>query len=119
MRATALHRACLILSEPVQSDDILFDWQRVYHRALVSFRSAVYRHCRGIRLHYIRRRHTDLIGVIPESDRSRFARLVTIQQNGTYELTSPLTDAIANAAKKLEDKEAAENSRINRHPRRT
>ena len=52
----------------VQTDSITFNWQRVYHRALVSFRSAVYRHCRSIRLHYIRRRYTDLTGVIPESE---------------------------------------------------
>ena len=49
----------------------------------------------------------------------RFAQLATIQQNGTYELTGSLTDAVADAAKRLEDHRATQASRINRHPRRT
>ena len=99
----------------VQTDGITFKWEQVFHRTLVSFRSAVLRHCRGIRLHYIRRAHTDLIGIIPETERLRFAKLATIHQNGTYELTTPFTDAIAHAAKALEDR-LAHDSRANRHP---
>ena len=102
----------------MQTDGIVFCWQRVFHRALVSFRSAVYRYCRGIRLHYIRRKYTDLIGIIPEVDRQRFSQLATIELNGTYELTSPLTNAVADAAKKLEDHMATQNSQMNRRPRR-
>ena len=101
----------------VQTDGITFKWEQVYYRALVSFRSAVYRHCRGIRLHYIRRAHTDLTGIIPEIERLRFAKLATIHQNGTYELTTPFTDAIAHAAKASE-KRIAQNSLTNHHPRR-
>ena len=93
----------------MQTDGIPFKWEQVFHRTLVSFRSAVLRHCRGIRLHYIRRAHTDLIGIIPETERLRFAKLATIHQNGTYELTTPFTDAIAHAAKARENR-IAQNS---------
>ena len=95
----------------VQTDGTVFCWQRVFHRALVSFRSAVYRYCRGIRLHYIRRKYTDLTGIIPEVDRLRFSQLATIEPNGTYELTSPLTDAVhvADAAKRLEETRGRQN----------
>ena len=90
----------------VHVDNVIFCWQRTFHNALTSFRSAMLRHCRGIRLHYIRRRYTDLIGVIPETDRARFSRLVDIQNNGTYSLTSAFTNAVA-AAKKAADAQNA------------
>ena len=61
--------------------------------------------------HDIRRRYTDLTGVIPENERLRFAQLATIQQNGTYELTGPLTTAIAKAEKDVHDREAADKAR--------
>ena len=90
----------------------MFIWQRVYYRALTSFRSAVRRYSGKIRLQHTHRLHTSLTEVVSEDNRKKFTSVVSIDQQGNSTLSTSFTAAIDQA---YSDLKAEENRR---QPRR-
>ena len=77
-------------------------WEHTFCRTLEGLRDATLRHARAIRLHYIHRAHTNLQGIVSESERAKFSQLVTIHLDGTYELTAAFSNAVKAAQDELE-----------------
>ena len=77
-------------------------WEHTFCRTLEGLRDATLRHARAIRLHYIHRAHTNLQGIVSESERAKFGQLVTIHLDGTYELTAAFSNAVKAAQDELE-----------------
>ena len=90
----------------------MFIWQRVYYRALTSFRSAVRRYSGKIRLQHTHRLHTSLTKMVPEDNRKKITSIVSIDQQGNSTLSTSFTAAIDQA---YSDLKAEENRR---QPRR-
>ena len=90
----------------VLKENTVLIWQHTFYRTLINFRSAVLRYGHRIGLHHNRRIFTNLVAIVPQTDRERFAALIDIQQNGVNHLTSAFTTAIDNA-KKAADARAA------------
>ena len=55
-----------------------FIWQKVYYRALKSFRRAAMRYAGKIRLQHTHRIYTDLTAEVSEESRKRFERIIEI-----------------------------------------
>ena len=82
-----------------------FRWQRIYYRALTSFRSAVRRYGGKIRLQYTHRLHTSLTEVVSEDNRKKFASVISIDQQGNSTLNDSFTAAIDQAYSDLRAEE--------------
>ncbi|EOD23425.1 hypothetical protein EMIHUDRAFT_239702 [Emiliania huxleyi CCMP1516] len=89
----------------------MFIWQRVYYRALTSFRSAVRRYGGKIRLQYTHRLHTSLTEVAGKwsqkttLNRKKFASIISIDQQGNSTLNDSFTAAIDQAYSDLKAEE--------------
>ena len=75
----------------------LFSTPHVFHKTLLSFRSAVLRYAQTIRILYLQRRYTTLRTKLPPKEaRDRFKALVVIQETFyDFELTTAFTQAIS------------------------
>ena len=75
----------------------LFSTPLVFHKTLLSFRSAVLRYAQTIRILYLQRRYTTLRTKLPPKEsRDRFKALVVIQETFyDFELTAAFTRAIS------------------------
>ena len=75
----------------------LFSTPLVFHKTLLSFRSAVLRYAQTIRILYLQRRYTMLRTKLPPKEaRDRFKALVVIQETFyDFELTAAFTQAIS------------------------
>ena len=74
----------------------LFSAAETLKSALHGFRGAVV-HVRwavSIRMHYIARKFTKLVGVVADSERAKFNTVVSKEKDGRYQLTAPFTSAV-------------------------
>ena len=81
----------------VDLEQKLFSTPLVFHKTLLSFRSAVLRYAQTIRILYLQRRFTTLrLKLPPQESRDRFKALVVIQETFyDFELTAAFTRAIS------------------------
>ena len=82
----------------VDLEQKLFSTPLVFHKTLLSFRSAVLRYAQTIRILYLQRRYTTLrLKLPPKESRDRFKALVVIQETFyDFELTAAFKRAISN-----------------------
>jgi len=82
----------------VDLEQKLFSTPLVFHKTLLSFRSAVLRYAQTIRILYLQRRYTTLrLKLPPQESRDRFKALVVIQETVyDFELTAAFKRAIIN-----------------------
>ena len=82
----------------VDLEQKLFSTPLVFHKTLLSFRSAVLRYAQTIRILYLQRRYTTLRPKLPpQESRDRFKSLVVIQETFyDFKLTAAFTQAISN-----------------------
>jgi hypothetical protein len=82
----------------VDLEQKLFSTPLVFHKSLLSFRSAVLRYAQTIRILYLQRRYTTLRPKLPpQESRDRFKSLVVIQETFyDFKLTAAFTQAISN-----------------------
>jgi len=82
----------------VDLEQKIFSTPLVFHKTLLSFRSAVLRYAQTIRILYLQRRYTTLrLKLPPQESRDRFKALVVIQETVyDFELTAAFTQAISN-----------------------
>ena len=81
----------------VDLEQKLFSTPLVFHKTLLSFRSAVLRYAQTIRILYLQRRYTTLrLKLPPQESRDRFKALVVIQETiYDFELTTAFKRAIS------------------------
>ena len=79
----------------------IFVWQKVYYRALTSFRRAAIRYAGKIRLQHTHRIYTDLTAEVSEESRKKFEQVIEIDTTGVSGLTSDFKDAITAALTSL------------------
>ena len=72
----------------------LFSAAATLERALHGFRGAVVQWAISVRMHYIARTFTKLVGVIADSERAKYNTLVSVEKNDRYQLTTSFTSAI-------------------------
>ncbi len=104
-----------------------FIWQKVYYRALKSFRRAAMRYAAKIRLQHTHRIYTDLTAEVSEESRKKFEKIIEIDTTGVSGLTSDFKDAITAALTSLKavsdaDRRSlarAQNNQQYHHTRRT
>ena len=70
----------------VETDDARFVWQDTLHRALLRLRTALLRKVYSIQKLHTTRVHTHLTEVVPDEERKRYAKLATINHDGSYTL---------------------------------
>ena len=78
-----------------------FIWQKVYYRALKSFRRAAMRYAAKIRLQHTHRIYTDLTAEVSEESRKRFEQIIEIDTTGVSGLMPDFKDAITAALTSL------------------
>ena len=78
-----------------------FIWQKVYYRALKSFRRAAMRYAGKIRLQHTHRIYTDLTAEVSEESRKRFEQIIEIDTTGVSGLMPDFKDAITAAMTSL------------------
>ena len=78
-----------------------FIWQKVYYRALKSFRRAAMRYAGKIRLQHTHRIYTDLTAEVSEESRKRFEQIIEIDTTGVSGLMPDFKDAITTALTSL------------------
>ena len=61
-----------------------FIWQKVYYRALTSFRRAAIRYAGKIRLQHTHRIYTDLTAEVSEESRKKFEQIIEIDTTGSH-----------------------------------
>ena len=105
----------------------IFVWQKVYYRALTSFRRAAMRYAGKIRLQHTHRIYTDLTAEVSEESKRKFEQIIEIDTTGVSGLTSDFKDAITAALTSLKavsdaDRRSlatAQNNQQYHHTRRT
>ena len=92
----------------------LFSTPHVFHKTLLSFRSAVLRYAQTIRILYLQRRYTTLrLKLPPQESRDRFKTLVVIQETiYDFELTAAFKRAISDTEMTLPVHQAHAQARI-------
>lgn len=71
----------------VETDDARFVWQGTLHRALLRLRTALLRKIYSIQKLHTTRVYTHLTEVVPDEERKRYAKLATINHDGTYAIS--------------------------------
>ena len=79
----------------VHEDGATFIWERTYHDSLRRFRDAVLRRGYAMRKLYVNRIHTNLVGVISDTDRMKYSSLASITQAGHTTLTPAFAQAVS------------------------
>ena len=79
----------------------IFVWQKVYYRALTSFRRAAMRYAGKIRLQHTHRIYTDLTAEGSEESRKKFEQIIEIDTTGVSGLMPDFKDAITAALTSL------------------
>ena len=76
---------------------------RTFRDALLSYRDAVLRYAYAMRRLYANRLYSNLVEVVPEVDRDRFANLIAIGQTGLFTLARAFQAAVDAAIKNAVD----------------
>ena len=92
----------------------VFSMQRTLESALKGLREAVTRWAANIRSHYIARKYTKFVGVVPKKEREKYRSLVKVTESGTYTLTAPFSTAIAQT--EADTRAAQQRAQQNRKP---
>ena len=79
----------------------IFVWQKVYYRALTSFRRAAMRYAGKIRLQHTHRIYTDLTAEVSEESRKKFEQIIEIDTTGVSGLMPDFKGAITAALTSL------------------
>ena len=69
-------------------------WEYTFRDAITNFKKALMRYAYAMRRLYANRKHTNLVAVVPEEDRNRFADVITIKTDGTFKIASALERAL-------------------------
>ena len=85
----------------VEKGQHIFVWQKVYYRALASFRRAATRYAGEIRLQHTHRIYTDLTAEVSEECRKKFEQIIDIDTTGVSGLMPDFKDAITAALTSL------------------
>ena len=80
---------------------IRLKWESTYLRAVLSFKNAVLRRGQSFAVLYANRCYTTLPAEIPEEERKKYSRIITIEKGGNYRLTPLLTNEIERAKQLL------------------
>ena len=105
----------------------IFIWQKVYYRALTSFRRAATRYAGKIRLQHTHRIYTDLTAEVSEESRKKLEQIIEIDTTGVSGLMPDFKDTITAALTSLKavsdagmrSLAAAENNQQYHNTRRT
>ena len=98
----------------VETDDARFVWQDTLHRALLRLRTALLRKIYSIQKLHTTRVYTHLTEVVPDEERKRYAKLATINHDGTYSLSNAFQREIdtADAAAKAYHDQAHQRQQV-------
>jgi hypothetical protein len=78
----------------IHTKKLRIHWTRTFRDALLSYRDAVLRYAHAMRRLYANRLYSNLVEVVPEVDRDRFANLIAIGETGTFTLTHTFQAAV-------------------------
>lgn len=85
----------------------IFNWQYVYRNALLSFRDALLRRGRQMRVMHSHRRFTKLTDHVPQEEREKYSKCLDIDpEDHSPSLTKAFTDEILKAEKAAKETSA-------------